>query len=228
MFRFAFLLAVALLPLGASAEEVAVLIDSAKPGTYLVTVAADGSVSAVPLRVVRVNGQPSPPTVPTDPTAPPTAPTAFAAEVSKLTKAAIDSGGSPTTAAALSAVYSLVSGGAEDGSITKAQALGAVKIATDTVLANVTDAAKWTKWRTDLSAALETLKQQGVLKLPSALDEIAAGIDATIGKRIDPTKLAGLSDAQKNAQAAILDGIDLAKLLQLIQLVLELLKIFKG
>lgn len=210
----------------AMADEVAVLVDDSKPGTYLLTIGADGSVSAVPLRVIRPGQSPSPPTDPTDPA--PQPPTAFSGAVSSLTKQAIADGASSTTAAGLSAVYSLVSSGVKDGSIPEASALAAVKAATDTVLANVADAAKWAKWRTDLGLALETLKQQGALKIPSALDEVATGIDSAIGKKIDPTKLAGLTEAQQNREAAILDGLDLAKIIELIKLVMELLKLFKG
>lgn len=218
-------LAFALIILGfgaVSAEEVAVLVDDSKPGTYLLTVANDGSVSVNPIRVVRPGQSP---TTPTDPT--PGQPTAFSETVSALTKAALDGGGSPTTAAGLSSVYSLVSSGVKGGSIPEANALSAIKVATDTVLNNVSDKDKWAKWRTDLGTALETLRQQGVLKIPSAFDEVKAGIDSALGKSINPLQIAGYSQSQMEAAEPLFENIDLTKLAELIKLIVTLLEIFK-
>lgn len=211
----------------ALAEEVAVLIDDSKPGTYLLTVGADGRVSAVPLRVVRPGQSPSPPTDPSDP---PSNPTAFSGAVATLTKAAIADGASPTTAAGLSSVYSLVAGSVRDGTITEAQSLSAIKVATDTVMANVDDAAKWKSWREKMSAALEELRQQGVLKIPSAFDEVSAGIDSAIGKKIDPLALIGLKGPAQAQQAEVFEAlnIDLFKLIELIMAILEFFKTLKG
>jgi hypothetical protein len=215
------------LPAGdAMAGETAVVVDDSKPATYLVTVAADGSVSVNPIRVVR-SGAPLPGPTPT-PT--PGTPTAFTKAVQGLTKAALDSGATPTTAAALSSVYSLVSSGVKDGSIPEAVALPAIKAATDTIMLNVADRDKWTKWRTDLSVALETLRQQGVLKIPDALTEVAAGIDLALGRSINPRAIVGMTAAQQGVAVntdKLFENIDLAKLIELIKLILELLKIFR-
>ncbi len=211
---------------GVMAGETAVVVDDSKPATYLVTVGADGSVSVNPIRIVRP-GAPIPAPVPTPD---PGSPTAFSKAVQGITKTALDSGATPTTAAALSSVYSLVSSGVKDGSIPETVALPAIKAATDTVMLNVADRDKWAKWRTDLSLALETLKQQGVLKIPSALDEVAKGIDLAIGRSIDPKQLVGLTAAQQIGLASsdkLFENIDLAKLIELIRLIIELLKIFR-
>jgi hypothetical protein len=208
----------------ASAEEVAILVDSAKPGNYLLTVEANGAITVNPIRVVRPGQAP---TNPTDPTNPPAGPTEFSKQVQRMTAGVLSSGGSPTTAAALSSVYALVSKGVSSGSIPEANAFGALKAATDTVLNNVPDSAKWQQWRSDLGLALETLRQTGVLKLPSAFDEVATGINAALGKDIDPTKLVGMSQAEAAAAKPIFENIDLAKLIELIMAILKLFEIFK-
>lgn len=225
MYRLAALLV--LVATVARAEDV--VLKGLVPGEYFlkVTVGADGSVSAVPLRTVTL-GAPSPNPNPNPNPAP--TPTAFSQVVQSLTKASLAAGGTPTTAAALSSVYSLVSAGVKDGSIPSASALPAIKAATDTVMGNVADKDKWTKWRTDLGVALETLRQQGVLKIPEALDEVARGVDLALGRSIDPKHLAGLTAAQQGVLVnsdKLFENIDLAKLIELIKLILELLKIFR-
>lgn len=225
MYRLAALLV--LVATVARAEDV--VLKGLAPGEYFlkVTVGADGSVSAVPLRTVTL-GAPSPSPNPNPNPAP--TPTAFSQVVQSLTKASLDAGGTPTTAAALSSVYSLVSAGVKDGSIPSASALPAIKAATDTVMGNVPDKDKWTKWRTDLGVALETLRQQGVLKIPEALDEVARGVDLALGRSIDPKQIAGFTPAQIGQAVntdKLFENIDLAKLIELIKLILELLKIFR-
>src|SRR5688572_17931893 len=98
----------------------------AKPGTYILTVAADGTVSVSgPTNLVRLAdlGGPNPP--PVDPVLSP-----FAQEVQRQTAAVLQAGGSKTTGAALSAVYSLVSEGIADGSIAVDKAFSATKAGT--------------------------------------------------------------------------------------------------
>ena len=70
------------------------------PGVHnlSITVAADGTVSARPLRTVTVGGKP------TDPVDPDPSPDPFVEEVRKQTAAVLANGGSKTTGAALSAV----------------------------------------------------------------------------------------------------------------------------
>jgi hypothetical protein len=230
------ILAVAVLASISCAADVAVVLDDSKPGTYLVTIGPDGSVIAVPLRVVRV-GAPAPPTNP-----PPTGtPTAFETAIKSKTAAVIAAGGSKTTAAGLSAVYSLVSSGVADGSIKPEKAFEAVKAATDAVLAAQADRDKWTSWRIDLAAALMTLRDQGLLtskeQIAGALKEISQGIDAAVGVKLPTATALGTAakpvidtyEQGRDGKAdGILDGIDLAKLIELIKLVMELIKLFGG
>lgn len=206
----------------ATAEDVAVLLDNSKPGTYLVTVDAAGVVKAVPLAgVVRV-GKPSTP--PIDP--PPHDPTAFEEAITKLAQAAITSGGSKTTGAALASVYSLVSSGVSDGSIAPDKAFEAVKKASDAVLSIQSDGAKWATFRTDVGKALTALAADGSLatkaQIAAALQSVANGLNAATGFTGQPAAFAKLDP--KNA--GVLDGIDIAKLIELIKLIMELMKLF--
>jgi hypothetical protein len=218
-----------LCPAFAFAEDVAVLVDSTKPGTFLLTVEADGSVSVSPLRVVRA-GPPSPKPPPVDPADP------FVEEVRKQTAAVIAAGGSRTTGAALSAVYSLVSGGVADGSIAPDNAFSATKAGTDAIMAAQADRDKWTKWRADISTALNTLQGQGLLttkeQIAGVLGDISKGLDKATGNTLEPRAVAKIQPGaefafDKDGKAdGILDGIDLAKLIELIKLIVELLKLF--
>jgi hypothetical protein len=204
------------------------VVEKAEPGKYLLTVEADGSVSLVPIRSVSPGGTTPNPNPTPNPT--PGQPTEFSKAIQALTKSSLNSGGSPTTAAALSSVYSLVAEGIADQSIPEANAFLAVKLGTDTVLNNVADKDKWAKWRTDVGLALETLRQQGVLKLPGAFNEISDGIDSAIGGSINPKYLVGLTAAQQGALVnadKLFENIDLAKLIELIKLIIELFKAFR-
>ncbi len=206
----------------ATAEDHAVIIDDSKPGTFLMTVDASGGVTVVPLRVTRV-GKPSPPVDPQ-----PHDPTAFEEAITKLAQAALTSGGTKTTGAALSSVYSLVSSGVSDGSIAPDKAFEAVKKATDTVLSIQSDGAKWATFRTEVGKALTALAADGSLttkaQIAAALQSIANGMNEATGFTGQPAAFAraGVKDA------GILDGIDIAKLIELIKLIMELMKLFGG
>lgn len=207
----------------ASAADVAVLVDDAKPGTFLLTVNADGSVTVNPIRVIRPGQNPGPPTVP-----PPVNPSPFALEVKAQAQTALDSGATKTTGAAISSVYSLVSGGVADGSIATDKAFEALKQATDLVVNTQPDKDKWTKFRADLSAAVTALRNEGKLatkdQIAAALKDVSVGINLATGFKSDPSALA----TQINPKTAgILDGIDLGRLIELIKLIMELLKLFK-
>jgi hypothetical protein len=226
-----------LLPAGhLQADEVAVMIDGNKPGSYLLTVAVDGSVTVNPIRVVRPGQTPTPPDKPDQPP-----PTPFELEVERVTNTALAAGASKVTAAALSSVYSLVSVEVAEGRITPANALPAVSAATNAVLAAQADRATWSPWRTSVSGALTTLAQQGALstkeQYASALKQIATGINSATGVTVDPSDAlkqptserairAIQASLERRGQLGILDGIDLAKLIELIKLVMELLKLF--
>jgi len=206
------------------------------PGTHnlSITVAADGTVSARPLRTVTVGGGPVNPNPPVDPD-----PMAeFIEEIRKATADALALGGSKTSGAALSAVYSLVGSGVADGSIAPGVAFTAVRAASDKVLAGQPDKDKWTVFRTRVSNSLNALKADGLLEtkeqVSGILANIAKGIDKATGQSLDAKALgratkgeAGAYDTDGKADG-ILDGIDLAKLIELIKLIIELLKIFGG
>jgi hypothetical protein len=218
------------------ADEIAVMLDGSRPGSYLVTVAADGTVTANPIRVVRPGQTPAPPP-PNSPTpAPP-----FMAEIERLTKSSLSAGGTKTTAAALSSVYSLVSDEVFKGSIAVDKALPAVAAATNTILATQADRDAWGAWRTAVSGALTTLAQQGSLatkdQYAQVLKEISLGIDRATGFSFEPrdvplhpTTAAAMEEIvatlKADRQLGILDGINLAQLIELIKLVMELLKLF--
>jgi hypothetical protein len=203
----------------AAAEDVAVLLDNSKPGTYLVTVDAAGVVSAVPLKVVRV-GKPSTPPPPVEPNKP------FESAIQQLAQKALDGGGSKTTGAALSSVYSLVSSGVSDGSVSPDKAFEAVKKASDTVIAVQPDGAKWATFRTEVGKALTSLAADGSLttkaQIAAALQSIATGMNKATGFDGSPAELARLDPAN----AGILEGIDIAKLIELIKLIIELIEAF--
>ena len=195
-----------------------------------IVVGADGSITAVPLQTVIVGGKP------TDPVDPDPSPDPFVEEVRKQTAAVLANGGSKTTGAALSAVYSLVSGGVAEGKIAPGAAFTAVKSATDVVMASQADKDKWTAWRTELAADLNALQSQGLLttkdQVAGVLGDISKGIDKATGNTLDPLVL---GKVRKGAEFAIdtdgtadgiLDGIDLVKLIELIKLIMELLKLF--
>lgn len=214
------LLAVLAAPLASQAADVAVIVDDSRPGTYLVTVAADGSVTANPLRVVRPGTLPNPP-------APPPA-TPFVLEVRKQTAAVLAAGGSKTTAAGLSAVYSLVADGVAEGGLDATKSFEAVKTASDMILGSQPDGAKWATFRSDVGKALTALRDGGKLntkaEIVKAFREIAAGMNLATGFHGDPRSLAGIDPRT----AGVLDGINLARIIELIKLVMELLKLFKG
>lgn len=207
----------------AFAEDVAVLLDNSKPGTYLVTVDAQGVVKASPLKVIRV-GKPSAP--PVDPP-PPTGET-FDQAVTRFTKEALAAGGSKTTGAGLSSVYSLVSSSVGDGSIAPDKAFAAVKRASDSVINTQPDGAKWKAFRDSVGAALTKLAADGKLttkeQISAALQRIADAMNVATGFTGNPTEVA----TQDPDTAGILDGIDIAKLIELIKLIMELMKLFGG
>lgn len=212
-------------PAIASAQTVLDTTGVAPGSTFLLTVNADGTVTIRPTQVVRlITGTPAPP----PPTNPPATP--LTAEVERQTQAAIAAGGSKTTAAGLSAVYSLVAGAVADGSIPPDSALAAIKAATDTVLANQADAAKWAAWRTSVGGALEALRQQGQLttkeQYAAVLGQIASGAKRASGLAHEPRDLVVMGPRAAELGYGLFENIDIARLIELIKLVMELLKLF--
>ena len=111
-----------------------------------------------------------------------------------------------------------------DGSIPPDQALGAIKAATNLVLNEMADKEAWGPWRTAVGEALTKLQQEGSLTTKAhyvaAFREIASGLNAATGH--NPASL------RAPPANGILDGIDIAKIIELIKLILELLKLFGG
>ena len=194
-----------------------------------VVVASDGSATVSPLKVVRL-GEPNSPTDPTDPNPPPTDPTAFQKAIQAQTQAVINSGGSKTTGARISAVYSLVANSVADDSIPPSKAFEAIKIGTDLALNGQADAAKWASWRTSTGEALAVLQQDGSLttkaQYVSAFREIERGMNTVTGFKGNVMTLATMDPKE----AGILGGgggLELGKIIELIKLLLELFKAFK-
>jgi hypothetical protein len=210
-------LALVFVAAAAIAEEVGAVVDDSKPATYLVTVHADRTVTIAPFRVVRPGQGPptSPPNVP--PTNPPPGnnPSPFEAQ---------------TTGAALSSVYSLVADEVLAGRIEPASALPAIKAATNLVLAKQADAAAWAGWRTSVGDALTQLPLDTKEQMWSALRQVANGLNRATGFNVSPAELVKWDAGRLAVGKAdgILDGIDLAQLVELIKLVMELIKLFQG
>ena len=233
----ALLLSLAVSP--AFAEDISVKITGVERGkSYSLTYNADGSITVVPLQVVTVGGAPSPTPAPE--------PTTLQKQVQQITAAAIAAGGTKTTAAGLSAAYSLVADAVANGSVPPDKAFDATRQATEKILALQADRDKWTAWRTELSKPLTALRDAGLLatkeQVAAVMREIAAGIDAVTGINVTLPK-AGMSakaigdyldlklKAYSNsatAQPGLFDGIDFKQLFELIKMILDLIKSFSG
>lgn len=144
-------LAAVLFALPAFAEEVAVLVDDTKPGAYLLTVGADGSIAVNPIRVVRPGQSPSPPT---DPDNPPPGNT-VEARAQSLTAAALIEGGTSATAAKLSVAYSAVAEQVATGNMPIENIGPSLKLLSDTVIP-AGESAKWIAWRAGIGDLITT------------------------------------------------------------------------
>lgn len=226
MFRLALALCLALVPALAYAQaaKVAILLPNVPGQSYTVTTDGKGGAIVVPLAgVVDPTDLPDPPDPPTGPVLTP-----FEKEIQSQTKAVLDKGGTKTTGAALSEVYSRVSAGVANGTVDHAQALAAVKAGSNLVLAEMPDSALWATWRTSVGESLTKLQQDGDLttkaQYASALRQVANGLNAATGYTNAAQKAVATGEPGKG----ILDGIDIAKIIELIKLIMELLKLFKG
>jgi hypothetical protein len=184
---------------------------------YEVVIKDGKIVSVLPLAVFKVGQTPTTP--PTNPN-PPVNPSAFAKEVQLQAKAALDAGGSKTTGAALSSVYSLVSDGVADGSVSTEKVWDALRQATDLLLATQPDGAKWVQFRTDLRNGNQLDTKD---KIAAVLKDVSVGINLATGFNAEPKQLAKVDPRT----AGILEGIDIGRLIELIKLVMELIKLFK-
>lgn len=212
------------------AADVAVLVDDAKPGTYLLTVGADGSISVNPIRVVRPGGQPSPSPQPLP------EPSAFEAEVERQAKAALSEGGTLTTGAGLAEVYSVASSGVADNSIDHTKSIAFVGAGSAFVLSKSPDALKWAAFDNHVRNALHVLDSQGALRTKddyaNVLKSVANGLSRATGHKPLGKAFLVLDLSTTARQAAvrkangILDGIDLVKLMEFIKFLVELFKLF--
>ncbi len=207
-----------------------------------VTVAANGSVTAERMPLV-VPGGPVDPNPP-----PPPPPDGISGVVEQWTKDAITAGGTPTTAAALSGVYGLVSKAVKDGAIKVSDpdptkpppVLAQISQLTDTIFLFQTDSAKWTSWRSKLSDALNTSVSRADLQTKeqwvTVLNEIKTGIDKATGFAYNPTELVSqepavvratldMRIAEGKAGRGILD-IDIDKLFKILEFIMKLIEIF--
>jgi hypothetical protein len=214
-------LLLALTPVLSAQDRVtAIDVSDLAEGQSLVVTKKGGVITVRPLTLLKT-GQ-----TPTDPVDPPPGPvlTAFEKEIQAQTKTVlVNEGGSKTTGAALSEVYSRVSAGVSNGSIAPEQSLAAIKAATNLVLAEMPDKASWGGWRTAVSDALSALQQEGSLatkaQYAAAYKQVANGLNAATG--YSPIALT-------KPGKGILDGIDIDKIIKLIELIMTLLKLFGG
>jgi len=202
----------------AAAEDV--ILRGVNPGIYTLEFSATGAVTLTPARIAVVGGQPPVPPPPGP------VPSSLQAEVQSLTAKALAAGGSKTTAAGVSSIYGLVADGVSDSSIAPENALPAVKRATDTVLAAQPDGAAWASWRVSVGAKLTALQQEGALtskaQYVTALRDVAAGMNAVSGFSGQPRNV-----LVADPNAALFEGINLAQLIELIRLILEIIKAFQ-
>ena len=211
------------------AEIIILEVDDTKPGVWKVTVGTDGSVKTDPIkRVIRLNPTGGP-VVPPDPTVPVNL-KPFTDTIKRLTDEAIAGGGSKTTAAAIASVYSLVGDKVQDGSIAVAAWPKAIKDASDAIFILQTDKDKWVDFRAKLSTSLGALQQVGELdikdKVSPVLKAVSAGMNQSSG--FQPAMHGNRKLAMAKSEEGILDGIDIDKIIRLIELIMKILEAFGG
>ncbi len=207
-------LAIHLLPMVVAAQDPILVVT--KSGYFTLSTDATGVPSLKPVKQVIDMGD--------TPTTPPVTPgTDFEKEVERITKEVLAAGATKQTGARISAVYSVVAEQVASGAIAPAKALEAIKLGTDLALSGQADSAKWVPWRNDIGDALTALAQEGKLNtkehFAGIFKEIERGLNAATG-------FPGARVAEQKGEG-ILDGFDLAKIIELIKLLLELFKIFK-
>jgi hypothetical protein len=234
--RLLILTLVAMLALAGAAPAqttIGLEIDLTKDQDYHLQV-VNGKVTVRPFQVIRLGTTPTPP--PVDPDGPPGTPEQ---EIAAWTKAALSSGGKPTTAVAIATVYSAVGDGVADGSIALDRWSEAVQAATDRIFDIVTDDPAWAKFRKDVGATLTIMRDKGMLgtkeQVAAALRSISTGIRQGAGlatwKHDDiinfkASHIREWDTTQGSKADGFLDGVDLAQLIELIKLIMDLLKVF--
>lgn len=216
------------------------VIRTAPSSTVFLKIVTDaaGKQTVTEMSVFTPTGTPVNPTNPTDPP-PPLDPTSIQPTIKTITLDTLNKpGATKQTAAGLSAAYSLVSKGIADNSLSispkeagdRSPAQAALDLAVGVVLnkASAEDRAAWTQWRTAVTGVLTQMANNGDLSTKAQwtarLNEVHLGIDSATGVPIDVTGLVKIDPAK----AAILDGITLKDIIELIKLLLELFSAFKG
>lgn len=224
MFRKA-ILAVLLFPLVAVAQDrvTAVDVSNLTDGDYVLTKKA-GVVSVRPLTLI-TPGNPSPSPNP-NPTPVPGPLTPFQAEIQRLTKVALSEGGTATTGAGISSVYSLAADALDAKTLDPSVAADAVRRGTTAIVNAQKEQVAWADFSTALDDAITTLRAKGDLKtaaqFATAFRDVAKGMDSATGFADKPSSVVKMDPSK----AGILGNIDLAKLIELIKLIMELFKLF--
>lgn len=204
----------------------------ATKGTLIV--APDGTQTIVidPTTVVTVTGVAGGTPIP-DPNPQPIPTTTFSKVVSRLTTEALTAGGTKTTGAGISSVYSLVSDSVADGSIPADKAIEAVSAGTSLVMTRVTDKDKWIEFRKGLGDAIDKMEQDGTLntnrvpdkaKYASMLKEVATSMNSVTGFNGSLT----VPQQLVNPNAGIFGDINIQELIALIKMLIDFIKLFKG
>jgi hypothetical protein len=167
-------------------DEVAVLIDAARPGAYLVVVEPDRSISVSPVTIVRPRASDQQPTNSNG--SPPEAPTAFEKVVAEQTRQVLAAGGAQQAAEQLAGVYESVARQVTEGRIKPDQAAEAIRRGSDAALSDPAERARWASFRTSLSNALSTLHAQGHLQTSEQLAEVLLEIASGMNAAIEPSK----------------------------------------
>lgn len=193
-----------LLPSIATAQVVALDLNGKAPGTYYceVKLAADGTVTAKTIPVITLDGQPTPP---------PDEPVKLTVRATAIKTAALKATADPNrdkTAQELAALYDEIAKRVTAGEIKGPDTIAAVaKGAADMLLSQRNSAAAWQPMRDTMTSQWTAAIQEGAkdADLAKLLEEVADGLNASV----------------LNPQA-----IDLAMLLEILKIVLELLKPF--
>lgn len=193
-------------------------------GVYVFT-KSNGVVTLVPLDLTKPVISPSPTPTPT-PTPSPLTP--FQAETQRLTKVAMAKGGTETTGAGISSVYSLAADGlsATPPTLDVSVAADFVRRGTTAVVNAQKEQVAWSEFSTAMDDTITTLRAKGDLKtaaqFSAAFRDVAKGMDSATGFTGKPKEVMKLDPAT----AGLFGNIDLAKLIELIKLIMELLKLF--
>lgn len=202
----------------------AVDVTNLQDGKYLLT--KNGEAVAInPINLIQPSGTPTNP--------PPGNLNPFGQEVARLTRLALQNGGTETTAAGISAVYSLVSDSLGKGDISPADSFTAINMGVAKILSLQSDRAAWDNFKTGLSDMFDVVRREGTLNGPdrqpdpakykAVFAEVAKGMNSVTGFNGSLTK----PDQAFKTGEGILGNIDIAKIMEWIKLIIELFKMFK-